>query len=356
MPIARGGPIPAIGPTVETSRWPIKIPLGSGRLTRSGGMASKNRHAKRARRRAEAIVERKTALPPDIRRTLGLGECQMANAGFFGTRTAAKETVSLNREYRGKGVRQNYQDVDPAYGWVVNTDPTKPGYIVQTWQPKQRRNADGKIEKVIDPVSGKPLLIDTKDGRHLSPEERRAKAKARRSAQTTAFKTLKQKCSEMNVVFDPFSDDPKVREGMRGAANALCQERHESRRKTLAIIASINSVTFNRNRIGEVPIYGTDHHNACTTVRHASKPEDRLPVTRTTAGPLSDYRIEASARVQRFNTQGLKLADDDGKPLPSPKIVKVTPPLPPEEYSGEHRAPPHFKDTRADHNVPWKND
>lgn len=268
----------------------------------------------------------------------------MANAGFFGTRTAAKETVSLNREYRGKGVRQNYQDVDPAYGWVVNTDPTKPGYIVQTWQPKQRRNADGKIEKVIDPVSGKPLLIDTKDGRHLSPEERRAKAKARRSAQTTAFKTLKQKCSEMNVVFDPFSDDPKVREGMRGAANALCQERHESRRKTLAIIASINSVTFNRDAIGEVPIYGADLQ-ACVTLRHVNpqfveKVEElpdgwhrfntnRRTVTRTTAGPLSDYRIEASARVQRFNTQGVDNEALLGVARKDPKIVKLTPPLPP---------------------------
>ncbi len=273
----------------------------------------KNRARNKARREAQAIEARRTVLPAELRRTLGIGECQMANAGFFGRRTAAKETVSLNREYRGIGVKHNYQEIDPAYGWVANRDPSIKGYTVPTLVPKQRRNPETKkIETVIDSESGKPLMVSTLDGRHLSPEERKAKAKSRREAQAAALSLLQRTCKQLNVKADD--------EGMRSAANHLVKEAHARRQSFLRCVESINAVTFNRNVLGEIPQYGNDHHNACSTVRHASRPEHRLPVTRTTAGPLSDYRIEASSRVQRFNTQGVS-RDDQGLP----KIVRLTP-------------------------------
>jgi hypothetical protein len=257
-----------------------------------------------------------------------------SNAGY---RTSPKDSVSLNREYRGLGVRferiVNYDvKVDPRWDakrrtWIAGyretiseVDPNhgvcfdpKSGRIFQSWQKQDNRR------------SGRPEIVDTLEiNGKPSPEEKAKQSAATRKDKDLAMAKVREYC-RANGIANPTEAD---------CLFAISLMRIEIQAKRVETLRKLDSYPqFLRDAAGEIPTYNGDHHNACTTVRHASPVESRLPVTRTTAGPLSDHRIEASSRVQRFNTQGVDDGARLGVALKAPKIVRLTPPLPPADNS-----------------------
>lgn len=241
-------------------------------------------------------------------RKLSIAGADWSKCSMFGRRSSAKESISFNREYRGVGVKFDRSVIDPFYGMVCHP---KTGEIIQSWDCSDP-------EKVVDLLA--PIGKPTK-------EESASFRKARNQTAVNILEYRKDHLSEIRARLkaegvEAETPDAQYKQEVQCAIRMVREAKQARTHHALETLSrTFIGPQFNAESLGQLPLYSGQYDTTICT-RKPVPVERRLPITRTTAGPLKDRRVEESMPVQRFSSGGA-LRDAEGR------LERLTPPYRP---------------------------